>query len=383
MRIIFTSIVGTGHFTPLLPYATEMQRRGHEVRFAAPEELAPKIAAVGLTHVPVGRPNEEEREAFSAKFDHLPQPERVPHVMSGLFLGMLPRAAFPKLMEFAKSWQPELIVREAGEYAGALAAEVLGIPHMRVSVSNGHTLKKAIAPFDELRREVGLVPDSGTSLRRARAFSAFPASMEPPGGDGALLPQYRVASATQPASLEVPDWVSSGERPHVYMTFGTAMGSSQEAKTIFRAALDAVSTMDLMALMTTGPSMDVEALGTIPDNVVLRDFVPQNDVFPYVSAVLCHGGSGSVLGALAAGRPLVVTPIGADQPENAKAVEATGAGRAVVGPDASAIAAALRDVLTDPRYAEAAQRIAAEMAEQPGIDAAVDEMLRLASAKRM
>lgn len=160
------------------------------------------------------------------------------------------------------------------------------------------------------------------------------------------------------------------------MTFGTVMGSSEEAKAVFRAALDAVAAQKVSALMTTGPSMDVAALGTIPENVVLRDFVPQSAVFPHVSAVLCHGGSGSVLGALSAGLPLVVMPIGADQPENARAVAAVGAGIAIDVPDPDTTSSALKTVLTDPAYRAAAQRISKEMAAHPSIEMAVDEMLR-------
>ena len=379
MRILFTSIVGAGHFAPLVPYATEMQRQGHEVRVAAPEELAPKIAAAGLTHVPVGRPTAAERDACFAPVATLPPPERVPHILREFFVGLLPRRAFPALIAFARDWRPDLIVREAGEYAGALAAEVLGLPHARVSVSNGHALTRAIAPFDVLREEAGLAPDGGASLRRARAFSAFPASLEPAGADGADLPQVRVASATGPASTVRPDWLGPDGPPRLYVTFGTVMGSSDEAKAIFRAALAAVARLDIPALMTTGPSMDVAALGEIPANVTLRDFVPQTDVFPHVSAVLCHGGSGSVLGALAASLPLVVTPIGADQPDNAASVAAAGAGTAVAAPDPEAMAAALQAVLTEPGYRQAAQRIAAEMAGQSGIAAAVGEMVALAA----
>ena len=127
--------------------------------------------------------------------------------------------------------------------------------------------------------------------------------------------------------------------------------------------------------MTTGPAIDVNALERIPDNVTLRDFVPQHDVFPHVDAVMCHGGSGTVIGALAGGLPLVVTPIGADQPENARAVDALGAGIAVFKPDAVAMSAALRKVLIDPRWREVAGKVSGEIAAQPGIETAVDEML--------
>jgi UDP:flavonoid glycosyltransferase YjiC (YdhE family) len=375
MRVLFTTIAATGHFYPLVPYAQEMQRRGHEVQVATPEKMAPQIAAAGLTHLPVGGPSEEERNGFFAQLSHLPPPERAASVSRDFFARLLPRKALPLLGEFVDQWRPNLIVREAGEYGAVIAAALSNTPHVRVSVSNGHTFANTIEPIDALRREFGLAPDQGAQLRSARAFSAFPASMEPRNGDGAILPQFRVSTVVAAPSSDKPEWVTSDDRPRIYLTFGTVMGSSPEAKRVFRAALDAVGGSDVSALMTTGPSMDVSALGTIPANVTLKEFVPQSEVFPHVDAVLCHGGSGSVVGALSAGLPLVVTPIGADQPDNARAVNALGAGIAVDTPDAEAMSAALRKVMTDPTYRVAARKVASEIAAQPGIEAAVDEML--------
>ncbi len=36
MRILFTTLLGTGHFHPLVPLARALQQAGHEVAFAAP-----------------------------------------------------------------------------------------------------------------------------------------------------------------------------------------------------------------------------------------------------------------------------------------------------------------------------------------------------------
>ena len=83
------------------------------------------------------------------------------------------------------------------------------------------------------------------------------------------------------------------------------------------------------------------------------------------AAVVSHGGSGTVLGALAAGLPLVLIPQGADQFENAARCERAGAA-VVLPPDevtGDAVAAAVRLVLSEPAYAEAARVIAAEFAE--------------------
>jgi UDP:flavonoid glycosyltransferase YjiC (YdhE family) len=97
--------------------------------------------------------------------------------------------------------------------------------------------------------------------------------------------------------------------------------------------------------------------------------------------VVCHGGSGTVFGALAAGVPLVVVPLFADQSENAQRTTAAGAGRTVdadaatIGPDdAPRIAEAIDTVLATPSYRARAERIAAEMATTPSPEAVLDEL---------
>jgi UDP:flavonoid glycosyltransferase YjiC (YdhE family) len=98
------------------------------------------------------------------------------------------------------------------------------------------------------------------------------------------------------------------------------------------------------------------------------------------SLVVSHGGSGTTLGALAAGLPLVVVPLFADQPPNARRVAEVGAGVVVEplreGPSkalpSSIDAGALRDAilagLRDDALARSAQTIAAEMRALPAVD---------------
>src|SRR6185312_17370469 len=86
------------------------------------------------------------------------------------------------------------------------------------------------------------------------------------------------------------------------------------------------------------------------------------------SAAVTHGGSGSVVGALAHGVPLVVLPLGADQPDNAERVRALGAGVVLDAATASParIAEAVRAVLEEPAYRAAAERLRDEAAALPG-----------------
>jgi UDP:flavonoid glycosyltransferase YjiC (YdhE family) len=94
---------------------------------------------------------------------------------------------------------------------------------------------------------------------------------------------------------------------------------------------------------------------------------------PRAAAVVGHGGSGSTLTALAAGVPLALLPLFVDGPENARRVAQAGAG-IVVG-EAAALAQAVRELLDDAGYVDAARRIADEIRSLPPVSAAVDIVL--------
>lgn len=65
----------------------------------------------------------------------------------------------------------------------------------------------------------------------------------------------------------------------------------------------------------------------------MQRFVPQVEILRACSAVVSHGGSGSLLGALAHSLPQVLIPTDADQPLNATRSEELGIAR-VLDPDA-------------------------------------------------
>jgi UDP:flavonoid glycosyltransferase YjiC (YdhE family) len=102
-------------------------------------------------------------------------------------------------------------------------------------------------------------------------------------------------------------------------------------------------------------------------------------VLPYCSAVLTHGGHGTVIKALAAGVPLVVAPLGRDQPDNAARVVHAGAGL-WISKKASvpAIHDAIARVLDEPRYRAGARQMAATLAAERDEGLVVDELERVA-----
>jgi UDP:flavonoid glycosyltransferase YjiC (YdhE family) len=105
------------------------------------------------------------------------------------------------------------------------------------------------------------------------------------------------------------------------------------------------------------------------------------DVLPYSSAVITHGGHGTtVMKALIAGVPLVVVPMGRDQPDNAARVVHAGAGvRLRKNASVSALREAVARVTEDPGYRAAARRMAARLAAERDDYCAIDELEQVAA----
>jgi MGT family glycosyltransferase len=214
-------------------------------------------------------------------------------------------------------------------------------------------------------------------LRRSPYLTFFPASLEDP--EGAAQPEtmrFRDPAWEEPPARGDPPG-PDGDEPLVYVTFGSVAGGIEMAAHVYGAAIEAVAGLPVRALLTIGREADPGAFTDVPPNVRIERWVPQAEVLPHASAVVCHGGAGSTLGALAAGLPIVAVPLFADQPDNARRVEAVGAGVSLP-PAAAAIREGLRRVLDDGSYLAAAQSIARELRTQPAADTAVEVLADLA-----
>jgi UDP:flavonoid glycosyltransferase YjiC (YdhE family) len=384
MRFMFSSTRGTGHLQPLLPYARALQARGHEVVVAAPAEAADLLRQAGLAHAPFDHPGEEALGPIWARLRGASQEEGMTIAMSEIFAGVNARVALPKLQQAIQTFAPDLIVRDSVEFAALIAAEHAGIPHARVAVHMPSFEERQVPAQSAeslalLRASVGLIPDDGAALRSEPVFCAFPASMDEALAVDARAPAPFRARMPDDTSSSQSAWQPTGDesRPLVYLTFGTIIGTMSHVRFIYRLALDAVAELPIRVVLTTGV-IDADALGTIPDNAQVEAWIPQREVLTHAAAVVCHGGSGTVRGALAAGLPLVVIPFGADQPYNAQRIAAVGAGIALQKPDVATVRSAVERVLVDPELRAGARRMAAEIAAMPPLEHAVDAMLALA-----
>jgi UDP:flavonoid glycosyltransferase YjiC (YdhE family) len=380
VRALFTSTRGAGHFNPLVPFARAFERTGHDVLFAGPPDLAAPVDGAGFEFQQFDPPPEDELGAVWGRVPELP-PEEANEVVVGEIFGRLnTTAALPRLKALSEEWRPDVVLRDPNEYGGALAAELHGIPHARVAIglasSEELALGIAAGAVDAIRRAEGLSADPGADLlRRTPYLSVFPETLD----DGTQPDTHRFHDpAWDVPPGELPDWWPGREdEPLVYVTFGSVAGSFPQALPVYGVALEAVAELPVRVLLTVGRDLELDALPATPDNVRIERWVPQQDVLGHAAAAVVHGGSGSTLGAVAAGVPLVVVPLFADQPQNARRVAEVGAGIAVE-PDREAVDAtvaplreAVQRLLEERSYGERARALADELRAQPAVDEAV------------
>lgn len=375
MRFLFTTLPGTGHLLPLVPVARGLRHRGHDVAFASSSAFAPAIAAAGFRSHPVGRAwlTAEMGRRFPALADIPPGPDRYSWARRNIFAREAALDVVPDLVRVATEWRPDVIVREAAEYGGYIAAEVLGIPHAMVRTDSGSSSfadrKHVAAELDEVRARHGLTPDAlGDG-----PFRSLQLSFAPPGLDEEPTAPTCVQLRPPPPDHETPTprWPKTMHRCHdriVYATLGTVYNSEEALATIVEAFADG----PLGLVLTTGRGTPWTA--PVPANVRIEPWIPQDAVLPHCAAVVTHGGYGTASAALGHGLPMVLVPISADQPLNSQRLSAAGVGLTLAAADrsAAAIRAAIETVLTDPSYRQTAQRLAAAARQRPGLDHGLD-----------
>jgi MGT family glycosyltransferase len=149
----------------------------------------------------------------------------------------------------------------------------------------------------------------------------------------------------------------------------------------YAAAAEALVGLGVQGVLVAPPEL-VPDVGAGPDDLIVQPWVPQLALLAEVDAVVGHAGHNTTCEALAHGLPLVVAPIRDDQPIVADQVVAAGAGVRVrfgrVRP--GELADAVRAVLDDSTYRNAALRLQASFHEAGGSARAADELEKLAVA---
>jgi UDP:flavonoid glycosyltransferase YjiC (YdhE family) len=284
---------------------------------------------------------------------------------------------------------PDMVVSDVITACGGLAAELLAIPWIELNPAPLYRPSKGLPPIGSgLAPGVGIRGRLRDAVLRALTARAWRAGLRqrsavrveiglPPADPGPL----RRLVATLPA-LEVPrpDWpdeavivgplhfeptdtvlaIPPGDGPVIVVAPSTAKSG---ALGLAEVALEALRPGDVLP---PGSRVVVSRLGgddvDIPAWAVVG-LGRQDELLAAADLVICGGGHGMVSKTLMAGVPMVVVPGGGDQWEIANRLVRQGSAQLVRPLARDALAMAVTEVLSSPRYAEAARAAGATAAE--------------------
>jgi UDP:flavonoid glycosyltransferase YjiC (YdhE family) len=315
-----------------------------------------------------------------------------PESVAAFFAGVRVDLTFEESLAAAKVWQPDLIVHEYCDFVGPLVAAALRCPVTKLAYgpAYGPEIDNAMVGTIAYRyRRLGLEPTAPVAF-----LDTCPSLLQV---DGWTRPAGHQYLRPEPHSRNASNWVApsfSNPRPTVLVTLGTIFHSPL----VLSAILSGLADLNVNILATVGPDGDPAELDVDPSRVHVERFVPLSDLLTGVSAVVAHGGGGTVLAALSRGLPLVLLPQGADQFLNARQVASAHAGIVLLPEQTTptpigsaglnaeratpaAIGSALQRTLTDRSLRAAAQRIAEEIKEMDPPARVIDKLPRVKKYK--
>lgn len=372
MRVLVATTAGAGHFSPLVPVARACAAAGHEVLVAAPESFRGTVESAGFIHAAFA---DVQPEVMGQAFSRLPflSYEQANEVVIAEVFGRLDaQAALPGVSDIFDAWKPDLVLRDPCEFASLAVACRSGVAQAMVAIGVS-AMTDAVAdfvtePLAELDALAGLTVGSCVAaLAGTETVTSVPAILD--GQSGGKLHRYRDGAASTPGP-GLPDPWGEPDHPLVYVTFGSVAGSQGRFDDLYRTVLEVLADEPVRVLLTTGRGLDPAELGSVPDNAKVERWWAQTDVMPHAEVAVGHGGFGTTMNAIAAGVPQVIMPLfSLDQRLNAQQVEAVGAGLALRrgAEDVGRIPQAVRTLLAGTSHREAAQEVAAQIAQLPPV----------------
>jgi len=331
----------------MLAAALLLRRHGHGV-----EVLGSGVTSVAAAHAGL----RVRRYARAHDPDTKTAFERQAAAMMAAAAG--PAIAFD-VRDAIREYRPDLVVADcmlpAALAAGAATPiRTVSLVHFcyglarRQMLRAGGTWTTDLPTLNATRRELGL-PELADGLA-AWESAELVLVTAPRWFDVDLDYPHHVVHAGPLGGAALPPRVG---RSRILLSFSTTVMDDQDSLIERTVA----ATSDLDAALTTGGA-DHDAL------------------LPECAAVVTHGGLGTTLRALAHGVPLLMLPLGRDQPANARRVAELGAGIALdAGATAEQIRTAVSRLVTEPGFsaaaAELAERIAAAEPDERALAALV------------
>lgn len=362
-RILFVNGNLRGHFNPTYSIVKELVTLGEEVWYFASDMFKAELEEAGAHFISTGERIDEFNRNFKPAGNH-------PFYTLLEYKVKYDRAVIPILLEQINGMSFDLLVYDSYLGAGSFLPGILKIP----SVCSTTTFALSRLPLPEeqlaegfhpqlnevyhvLKEQCNLwkvstpnihkyfsAPGDLTLVYTAREFNPAGESFD----NSYLFTGPSIAERTEPVSFL---WEKLNGKKLVYISMGTINTALID---FYQNCMEAFKNTEFQIIMSIGRKTDMTNLGEIPNNFIVRNYVPQLEILKHTSLFISHGGLNSINEAIYHAVPAVVIPLANDQYITAAQISKLGLG--VTLDYNAALPDTLRNlaekILTEPSYKE-------------------------------
>ena len=370
-----------GHTNPMLAVVRELVRRGDEVRFYSFCEFQAKIEGTGATfircdqYLPELSAREEKNLKNVSATEMSIQDIRITAAMDEFLHS-----------EFT-SWRPDVVYTDSVCFWGKLNAWKYDVP-MVVSTSTFAFNQKSSTYMKNSPREVaGLIlglPKVSRELNKLKAYGyKVKGILSLIQSDNEMDSIVYTSKKFQPYAESFSDhYIFVGPslltdkkpdkdhgRPLVYISLGTVINDRPD---FYGKCVEAFKDENMDVIISCGKSVDIAALGELPNNIKVYEHVDQTDVLSKADVFITHCGMNSVSESLYMATPMVLFAQTNEQKAVARRVREIGAGTDLKDASARGIRNTVKEILHTASYKKAAQDCCDDFRNCPGVEGAAD-----------
>ena len=383
-KIVFFCIPAHGHTNPTLGVVRELISRGHQVYYYSYNMMRDKIQSTGAVFVSCDEYDQEQR--LDAK-----DGARIGKdlAFSTQILVDTTLALDDTVCEHMKELNPDCIIADSMAVWGKAVALKLGIPFVSSTTTfafnqySARIMKQSLGQIfsmifsmSKINKNIKRLQDKGYPVKSVLDF------IQNDNNTDTIVytsPEFQPCSETfsdiyvfvGPSIRPIENVFEKKSDKLIYISMGTVVNDSVE---FYKKCIEAFADAEYQVIISVGNLINIEELGTIPDNIMISRFVDQIAVLSQADVFLTHCGMNSVNESLYYKVPLVMFPQTSEQDGVATRVEQLGAGVRLKHINAKSIRETIEKVLNTKSYYEQASKISQGFRKCTGAKGAADKI---------
>ncbi|WP_026882763.1 macrolide family glycosyltransferase [Clostridium akagii] len=394
-NVLFLNVPAHGHVNPTLGLVDELVKQGENVTYFCTDEFKDKIEKTGATFMSYG----EENDLFKMDHNNHKKNNINDYIAFMIKTLNLSEVVIQGILDKIKDKKFDYLIHSANFPYGNMIAQILKLPSVSsfavfatpkeiislnsLSISKEQILNNQVI---DIYKKIGSKLENKYRIKMPEIIDMFYSKgniniaytsnyfvSHPEYYDNSFIfigpPIY-----DREENLDFPFEKLQGKKV-MYISLGTVFNNTNsDFYDIFFKSFGNNGMVVVMAAY----NVDLSSFD-IPDNFIVRNYVPQSEILKYTDVAITHAGMNSTNDLLYNNIPFVAIPIGADQPYMAGRAEDLGAAISLDKDKLTEeiLKSSVEKVLSNPSYLENIKKISDSFKQTGGYKKAVEEIFKM------